>query len=208
MSDPFDDDLDDDEDDVAWDEDSADALTGRLLVAMPGIGDPRFERAVILMCAHSPDYAMGIALNRPMEGLSVPDLLERLGVASRIELPEQPVLAGGPVERERGFVLHTDDYSAPESTMTVADGVSLTATREVLEAMASGEDAPRHAILALGCAGWSSGQLEREIKENVWLTCDPDEDLIFDDDHGTKWSRALAKIGVTAAQLTSQSGSA
>ena len=209
MSQPFDyEDFDGDDDDVSWDEDSADALTGRLLVAMPGIGDPRFERAVILMCAHSPDYAMGIAVNRPMDGLSVPDLLERLGVASQIQLPEHPVLAGGPVERERGFVLHTDDYAAPESTMTVADGIALTATREVLEAMASGSDGPRHAILALGCAGWSSGQLEREIKENVWLTCDPDEDLIFDDDHDTKWSRALAKIGVSAAHLSGQSGRA
>jgi putative transcriptional regulator len=206
MSDPWDDDLDEDE--LDWDEDSAEALTGRLLVAMPGIGDPRFERAVILMCAHSPDYAMGIAVNRPMDGLSVPELLDRLGVTSRIELPDQPVLSGGPVERERGFVLHTDDYAAPDSTMTVADGIALTATREVLEAMASGDEAPRHAILALGCAGWSSGQLEREIKDNVWLTCDADEELIFDTDHDSKWSRALAKIGVNAGQLSGQSGRA
>lgn len=202
MSDLYD---DDDVEEDGWDEDF---LTGRLLIAMPGIEDPRFERAVILMCAHSPDHAMGIAVNRPLDGLSVPDLLERLGVTSGIELPEKPVLAGGPVERERGFVLHTDDYTAPESTLTVTDGISLTATRDVLEAMASANEAPRCSILALGCAGWSPGQLEREIKENVWLTCEPDEALIFDDDHETKWTRALAKIGISASQLTGQSGRA
>lgn len=199
-----------DEDDV-WDEEAeegGDFLTGRLLIAMPGIEDPRFERTVILMCAHSPEHAMGIALNRPMDGLSLPSLLDRLGVKSGIEAPERPVLAGGPVERERGFVLHTDDYTAPESTLPVAGGVSLTATRDVLEAMADPVQGPRCAVLALGCAGWSSGQLEREIKENVWLTCDPDEALIFDDDHDTKWDRALAKIGVSAGRLSAQSGTA
>jgi putative transcriptional regulator len=207
MSDFYDDD-DDDIDDERWDEEGFDYLTGRLLIAMPGIDDPRFERAVILMCAHSPEHAMGIAVNRPLDGLSVPDLLERLGVSSGIELPGRAVLAGGPVERERGFVLHTDDYSAPESTLAVLDGIALTATRDILEAMANPEDAPRCSVLALGCAGWSPGQLEREIKENIWLTCDADEALIFDEDHETKWSRALAKIGVAAAQLSTQSGRA
>ena len=193
----------------AWPgEDDGDFLTGRLLIAMPGIEDPRFERAVILMCAHSPEHAMGIAVNRPLEGMSLPELLDRLGVDARIELPDRPVLSGGPVERERGFVLHTDDYAAPQSTLSVADGLALTATREVLEAMADPAQMPRCAVLALGCAGWSSGQLEREIKDNVWLTCDPDEALIFDDDHDTKWERALAKIGVSAAQLSVQSGRA
>jgi putative transcriptional regulator len=206
MSDFYDDD-DDDLDDERWDDEGFDYLTGRLLIAMPGIDDPRFERAVILMCAHSPEHAMGIAVNRPVEGLSVPDLLERLGVSNGIALPGRPVLEGGPVERERGFVLHTDDYSAPESTLAVFEGVALTATRDVLEAMA-GDAAPRQAVLALGCAGWSPGQLEREIKDNVWLTCDADEALIFDNDHDTKWARALAKIGVAAAQLSGQSGRA
>lgn len=189
-------------------EDDGDFLTGRLLIAMPGIEDPRFERAVILMCAHSSEHAMGIALNRPLDGLSLAELLDRLGVDSRIELPHRAVLFGGPVERERGFVLHTDDYAAPQSTLAVADGVALTATREVLEAIVDPVQGPRCAVLALGCAGWSPGQLEREIMENVWLTCDPDEALIFDGDHETKWERALAKIGVTAAQLSVQSGRA
>ncbi len=189
-------------------DDGWDFLSGRLLIAMPGIGDPRFERAVIMMCVHSSEHAMGIAVNRPMDGLVVPDLLDRLGVKTEIRLPDRLVLAGGPVERERGFVLHTDDYAAPQSTLAVAEGLALTATREVLEAMASRQDAPRQAILALGCAGWSPGQLEREIRENVWLTCDPDEALLFDDDHDTKWARALAKIGVSASQLSTAAGRA
>ena len=185
-----------------------DGFGGRMLIAMPGIGDTRFERALIFVCAHSDEHAMGIVVNRPLEGLTVPELLDRLGVNSGIELPPQPVLSGGPVERERGFVLHTDDYSAPDSTLTVTDGIALTATRDVLEAMANAQDAPRCSVLALGCAGWSPGQLEREIKENVWLTCEADEALIFDDDHDTKWERALAKIGVSAGQLSVQSGRA
>jgi putative transcriptional regulator len=190
------------------DDDGGDFLTGRLLIAMPGIDDPRFERAVILMCAHSSEHAMGIAVNRPLEGLSLPGLLDRLGVDARIELRPRPVLAGGPVERERGFVLHTDDFNAPQSTLAVAEGLALTATREVLEAIADPDHSPRCAVLALGCAGWSPGQLEREIKDNIWLTCEPDEALVFDEDHDTKWERALAKIGVSAAQLSVQSGRA
>jgi putative transcriptional regulator len=182
-------------------------LGGQMLIAMPGIGDPRFERAVILMCVHSPDHAMGLAVNRPLDGLAVPDLLDRLGIACEIKLPDRAVLAGGPVERERGFVVHTDDFVTAESTLAVTDGLALTATRDVLEAMASA-NAPRQSILALGCAGWSPGQLEREIRENVWLTCPADEALIFDDDHDSKWARALAKIGVSPAMLSTQAGRA
>ena len=183
-------------------------LAGRMLIAMPGIDDPRFDRAVILMCAHSAEHAMGITVNMPVEGLMLPDLFQRLGVQSAVRLPDRPVLAGGPVERERGFVLHTDDYAAPESTLQVGDGVALTATREVLEAMADQRRRPRCSTLALGCASWSPGQLEREIRENVWLSCEPDEALIFDDDHDTKWARALAKIGVRVEQLSMQAGRA
>ncbi len=183
-------------------------LAGRMLIAMPGIDDPRFERAVILMCAHSAEHAMGIAVNMPVDGLTLPDLFRRLGVETTSRMPDRPVLSGGPVERERGFVLHTDDYTAPESTLHVGDGVALTATREVLEAMADTQRRPRCSALALGCANWSSGQLEREIRDNIWLSCEPDEALIFDDDHDTKWERALAKIGVRAEQLSMQAGTA
>ncbi len=183
-------------------------LVGRLLIAMPGIGDPRFERTVILMCAHSPEQAMGIIVNRPVEGLSLPDLFDRLEVKSSIVLPPLAVLSGGPVERERGFVLHTDDYTTPESTLSITDGVSLTATREILEAMSDEARRPRCATLALGCASWGEGQLEDELKENVWFACDADEALIFDDDHDTKWSRALGKLGVAPEHLSMQAGRA
>jgi putative transcriptional regulator len=184
-----------------------DFLTGRLLVAMPGIDDPRFERAVLYLCAHNEEHAMALAVNRPVDGLTVPDLLTRLGVASEIRMPADLVLMGGPVERERGFVLHTDDYVVEGSSVPVADGVTLTATREVLQALAS-DHPPRRSLLALGYAGWGAGQLEREVRDNIWLVCDPDEALIFGDDHEHKWSMALERIGVSAAWLSGAAGRA
>jgi len=190
------------------DDDDGAFLTGRLLIAMPGIGDPRFERAVIFLCAHNAEHAMGLTVNRPVEGLSVPNLLKRLGVASSIEMPEDLVLMGGPVERDRGFVLHTDDYVSPESSLSIIPGVRLTATRDVLEALAGHNRRPRRSLMALGYAGWGAGQLEREIRENTWLTCEPDERLIFGDDHEHKWSQALAKLGFAAEKLSSQAGRA
>jgi len=183
-------------------------LTGRLLIAMPGIGDPRFERAVVFLCAHNAEHAMGLAINRPIEDLSVPRLLKRLGVKSTIEMPQDLVMMGGPVEKDRGFVLHTDDYVSPDSSLAVMPGIRLTATRDVLEALADQESRPRRSIMALGYAGWGAGQLEREIRENTWLTCDPDERLIFGDDHEHKWSEALAKLGIAAERLSSHAGRA
>lgn len=183
-------------------------LIGRILMAMPGIDDPRFERAVILMCAHSADHAMGLALNRPVEGLTTPDLLRRLGVEPNYAMEDNPVLFGGPVDRERGFVVHTDDYRCVQSSQSVCEGIAWTATRDVLEAMADSARHPRRALLALGYAGWGAGQLERELHENVWLTCEPDEDLLFGGEHDLKWSKALAKIGVTADRLSVQTGRA
>ena len=185
-----------------------DFLAGSLLIAMPGIGDPRFERAVILMCAHSADNAMGVAVNQPLDGLSLGDLLDRLGVKPKAVSMAQAVLAGGPVDRERGFVIHTADYATSDSTLPVTEELSLTPTREVLEAMADAERRPRQSILALGCATWGAGQLEQEIRENVWLACEADESLVFDEDHQTKWTRALAKIGVRPDHLSAQAGRA
>ena len=187
---------------------NSDFLVGRVLIAMPGIDDPRFERAVILMCAHGPDHGMGLALNRPVEGLTLPDLLRRLGVQPNYAMEESPVLFGGPVDRERGFVVHTDDYLCDKSSLPIGDGLAWTATRDVLEAMADTGRHPRHALLALGYAGWGAGQLERELHENVWLTCEPDEDLLFGGDHELKWTKALAKIGVTADRLSTHAGRA
>lgn len=183
-------------------------LSGQMLIAMPGIGDPRFERALVLICAHDESHAMGIAVNRPVEGLTVPDLLGRLEVRSTIQIPPDLVLLGGPVDRERGFVLHTDDYTSGENSVPIREGISLTATREVLEAMAGQSRPPRRSLLALGYAGWGPGQLEREIRENVWLTCEADETLVFGGDHEQKWTKALAKIGVDARLLTTTAGRA
>lgn len=183
-------------------------LTGQMLIAMPGIGDPRFERALLLVCAHDPTHAMGLAVNRPVEGMTLPDLLKRLEVKSVEHVRPDPVLMGGPVERERGFVLHTNDYSAGETSLPVGEEFTITATREVLEAMADPMRRPRKSLLALGYAGWGAGQLEQEIRDNVWLTCPADEDLIFDDDHLTKWSRALGKIGVDPKRLSFAAGQA
>lgn len=182
-------------------------FSGQLLIAMPGISDPRFERALILVCAHDEQHAMGLALNHPVEGLSVADLLERLDIADEVKAAPDLVLIGGPVERERGFVLHTDDYGS-EHSIDVGPGLTLTATRDVLEAMAQASGHPRKAILALGYAGWGPGQLENEIKENVWLTCDPDEALIFGGEHERKWTRALAKLGIDPERLSSAAGRA
>jgi len=182
-------------------------LSGQMLIAMPGIGDPRFERSLILVCAHDNEHAMGIAVNRPVEGLTVPDLLERLEVRTTAEMDDDLVLMGGPVEIERGFVLHTDDYRAQHS-LPVGDGLTLTTTREVLEALGRPETSPRRAILTLGYAGWGAGQLEREIRQNVWLTVEPDEALVFDDDYDTKWSRALGKLGIDPQFLSAEAGEA
>ena len=182
-------------------------LGGRILIAMPGIGDPRFERSVLLICGHDEGHAMAIALNRPLDGLSVPGLLERLGLGHE-GVPEAPVLFGGPVERERGYVLHSDDYAAAGSTIQVADGVALTDTREVLDALGDASRRPRRALLALGYAGWGPGQLESELRQGVWLTCDPDEELLFGADYAGKWTQSLAKIGVSPERLSPQAGRA
>jgi len=183
-------------------------LAGQMLVAMPGIEDPRFERAVLYVCAHDAEQAMGLAVNRPVEGLTLFELLNNLGIAPEIEAGGDLVMLGGPVERERGFVLHTDDYVSPDSTVPVADGLALTVTRDALDALGSKIRRPRHAILALGYSGWGPGQLEQELRDNVWLICDADEALLFGDDHENKWTLALAKIGITADHLSAQAGRA
>ena len=184
-------------------------LSGKLLIAMPGIGDPRFERAVIFICAHDEEHAMGLTVNRPVDGLMLADLLERLDIETVLETApglDDPILIGGPVERERGFVLHTADYRS-EHSLPVGEDIALTATREVLETLAHGAG-PRRSVMALGYAGWGAGQLEQEIRDNVWLTCAADETLLFGDDHDHKWSQALAKLGVDPGLLSAAAGRA
>lgn len=184
------------------------SLSGRLLVAMPGIGDPRFENAVILVCAHAPDHAMGLRLDRPAPGVDLKAVLERLDAAAPEGAGDRPVLIGGPVERERGFVLHTDDWMSADSSVAFGEGLAMTGTREALSAMTDPVSGPRRSSLMLGYAGWGEGQLEDELAENVWLTAEADLDLIFDGAHETKWSRALAAMGVDAARLSGQGGRA
>jgi len=183
------------------------SLTGRLLVAMPGIDDDRFRHAVILICAHDDEHALGLRLDQPAPGVSLAEVLEKLDTPIDDTARDRSVLIGGPVERERGFVLHTDDWSNDDVTLTFGDGLAVTGTRDALSAM-SEDDGPRQSILLLGYAGWGEGQLEEELSENVWLTADADPDLIFDADYTTKWARALAGLGVDAARLSAQSGRA
>ncbi len=182
-------------------------LNGKMLIATPLISDDRFARTLVYLCAHSNDHAMGIVVNKPFGGLRLPDLLEQLGVPSSIRAPDTAVLNGGPVDRDRGFVLHTDDYCSKEATMEVGSGIGLTATKEVLDAIVS-PDAPRQAVLALGYAGWGPGQLELEIQHNAWLTCEACDDLVFGGDLDGKWGRALNSIGVAPEQLSSLAGQA
>ena len=182
-------------------------LQGHLLIATPAIGDPRFERTVLLVCVHDETQAMALMLNRPMQGLRVPILLRRLGLGGK-DVPEAPVLVGGPVERERGYVLHTDDYSASHSTLPVSPGLALTDTREVLDALGDPQRRPRRFLLALGYAGWGAGQLESEIRQGAWLTCEADETLVFGRDIDGRWAAALAKIGVQPERLSAQTGRA
>ena len=195
-------------------EPNAASLEGQMLIAMPALRDGPFARAVVYLCAHREDGAMGIIVNREAGSINFPELLVQLDVVKRdetIELPpsatEVRVLRGGPVEKGRGFVLHSSDYLSNDSTVAIGDGICLTATLDILRAIASGSG-PEKAVLALGYAGWSSGQLESEIRANGWLNCPADASLVFDGDLDSKYDRALAKIGVDIAMLSSESGSA
>jgi putative transcriptional regulator len=184
------------------------SLVGRLLVAMPGIGDPRFEHAVILICAHGPDHAMGLRLDRPAAGVDLKAVLTKLETPAPETASQRQVLVGGPVERERGFVLHSDDWMAEDASMAFGEGLAITGTREALAAMVDPAMGPRRSVLLLGYAGWGEGQLEDELGENVWLTAEADADLIFDPDYDAKWARALATLGVDPGLLSGQAGRA
>lgn len=182
-------------------------LTGKLLIAMPGIGDDRFERTVILVCAHTPDFAMGIMLNRPMKGIDLQEIINQMDVPQEVDLDGVTVLEGGPVATERGFVLHTDDVVCDGATMEVEDELCMTATREILAAVASASP-PRKFVMALGYAGWGPGQLEAEIAHNAWLVGAPDFDLVFGGAYDDKWRHALTRMGVDLSRLQSGAGNA
>jgi putative transcriptional regulator len=189
-------------------------LDGQMLIAMPAMNDERFQRSLIYVCAHSSEGAMGIVVNQPAANIKFPDLLVQLEVipaGERIQLPTQAegvkVLKGGPVETGRGFVLHSADYFIENSTLPIDEGICLTATVDILKAIARG-NGPSSAILALGYAGWAPGQLETEIQANGWLHCPADTELIFGNDVAAKYEKALRKLGVDLGMLSSEAGHA
>jgi putative transcriptional regulator len=189
-------------------------LDGQMLIAMPAMSDDRFARSVIYVCAHSSEGAMGIVVNHLAPNINFSDLLVKLDVipaADAIQLPSRAgvvkVMRGGPVETERGFVLHSADFFIENSTLPIDDGICLTATLDILKAIARG-DGPASAILALGYAGWAPGQLENEIQGNGWLHCTPDPELLFGADIGGKYEKALKKIGIDLGMLSSEAGHA
>jgi len=186
--------------------DSKPYLAGQMLVAMPGMQDTRFEKTVIYLCAHNADGAMGLVVNRVLESLSFPDMLEQLGIEASGSEGQINVHFGGPVESGRGFVLHSRDY-LKDATMVVDQDVALTATVDILKAMAGG-DGPMKSMLALGYSGWGPGQLDSEIMGNGWLHVDADNDLVFGDDLGAKWDRAMGKIGIDPRMLSGEAGHA
>jgi putative transcriptional regulator len=183
------------------------SLAGKLLIASPAIDDPRFARAIILVCTHNEDHAMGIVLNKTTDSIRLPELLDQLGVDGDDAPDDAHILLGGPVGRDRGFVLHSEDYDSAGATLPICEGVCLTATRDVLHAMTS-ETPPERYVLALGYSGWGAGQLEEELAENFWLVGVPDPALVYDPSLDTKWSRALARIGVSPDRLQVNGGRA
>jgi putative transcriptional regulator len=188
-------------------------LDGQLLIAMPSMTDPRFHRAVIYICAHSAEGAMGLVINQRAPHITLPKLLEQLDIVPGGTFPiavrsaSMAVHAGGPVETSRGFVLHSSDYFAADSTLPINESVCLTATVDILSAIAKGSG-PDKAILALGYAGWAPGQLEREIQSNGWLNCPADYDIVFDSDLENKYARALQLMGIDPSHLVGTSGRA
>jgi putative transcriptional regulator len=189
-------------------------LDGQLLIAMPGMTDKRFARSVIYLCTHSAEGAMGLIVNQRARHISFPQLLQQLGIVTKSAADTVPpdilikeVHVGGPVDTKRGFVLHSADYFAATNTMPIDTSISLTATIDILKAMAKGRG-PDKAMLALGYAGWAPGQLEAEIQHNGWLNCPADPDIVFSRDIDLKYNQALARIGIDISHLVSEAGHA
>ncbi len=182
-------------------------FSGKLLIAMPGMGDMRFDRAVVFLCAHSDDGAMGLIVNKPSEDLSFKELAEQLSIKTGPVEVSAPIHFGGPVDHGRGFVLHTSDYFTDETTLAVNGGFGMTATMDILKDIAVGKG-PKSSLMALGYAGWGPGQLEGEIQQNGWLLCDATPKIVFDMANTAKWEAALRTLGVDPVTLSASSGHA
>ncbi|HLY57314.1 MAG TPA: YqgE/AlgH family protein [Stellaceae bacterium] len=181
-------------------------MTGKLLIAMPGMRDIRFNRSVVYICAHSAEGAMGLVVNKTLDSLTLPELMSHLKIPAGMDANPGKVHFGGPVETARGFVLHSSDY-VEDATMVIGDEFALTATLDVLRAIGRGKG-PRQALLALGYASWSPGQLDSEIQANVWLQGPANGGIVFDPDDDSKWDRAIADLGIDARMLSSEAGHA
>jgi putative transcriptional regulator len=181
-------------------------LLGQMLIAMPTMADPRFQRTVLYLCAHSPEGAMGLVLNRSFGSVTFSELLGQLGIPAGNITSDRPVHFGGPVESGRGFVLHSTDF-VQSDTMMLPGGIGLTSTLDILRAIAQG-GGPAHSLFALGYAGWGPGQLDAEIQSNGWLSTPVEPGLLFDGDLDTKWDRALAHMGIDPLMLSEEAGHA
>ena len=190
-------------------------MVGQFLAAMPAMSDPvatpgmldeRFERSVIYICAHSAEGAMGLIVNKPLKDVKLPEIFSQLGIETKTGCEKIHIHRGGPVETARGFVLHSADYER-DGTLKVNSEICLSATTDILYAIASGEG-PQRSLMALGYSGWGSGQLDDEIKQNAWLNIPGDDELLFSEDFEKKWERVLAKIGVSPALLSGIAGHA
>lgn len=182
-------------------------LAGRFLIASPALLDRRFYQAVIYMCVHDSDHAMGIMINRPKPDLKLTEMLPHLGIDGAPWHENNAVLYGGPVEKDRGFVLHSRDFMDEDNSLPVSDTLAMTTSKQVLEALVR-PSAPRHAVLALGYTGWHGGQLEAEIANNSWLVAPAIEHIVFSKNQEEKWTESLASIGVAAPSLSAQAGQA
>lgn len=182
-------------------------LAAKMLIAMPGMGDPRFMKSVICLCAHSPEGAMGLIVNKPKPDISFANLLDQLGVPRGAAMRDIRVRYGGPVEHGRGFVLHSTDYMPESGTMRIDASMAMSATLDILEHIADGSG-PSQSLFALGYAGWGPGQLDAEIADNAWLVADCVPDILFDDHDGTKWLRALHSLGIDPLSLSDVAGRA
>lgn len=186
------------------------SLTGKLLLAMPNMGDPRFHRAVILICAHDVNGAMGLVVNHILPGIDLRHLLEQLHIlpldSEMLREPYTPVLSGGPMEHGRGFILHSPDFQQKD-TIAINDDIAVTGTVDALRAVAVGAG-PQDMLFVLGYSGWESGQLDREMQENAWLVSEASADLLFRVEPDDKWQDAIRRMGVDPAMLSGAAGRA